>query len=102
VVFTGDTLFNFSIGRTDFPGCSQESLMQSIFDKLTVLPDETVVLPDTGRRAPSAKRNSGIPSCARAPSGDANGCLSSCDRIAAAHRRAAISRRTTYDLGQGL
>ncbi len=44
VVFCGDTLFNYSIGRTDFPGCSYEQLMSSIFSKLMVLPDDTVVL----------------------------------------------------------
>ena len=48
IVFSGDTLFNFSIGRTDFPGCSHTQLMESIFAKLMVLPDETVVLPGHG------------------------------------------------------
>jgi glyoxylase-like metal-dependent hydrolase (beta-lactamase superfamily II) len=48
VVFSGDTLFNFGIGRTDFPGCSQEQLLQSIRTKLMTLPDETIVLPGHG------------------------------------------------------
>jgi hydroxyacylglutathione hydrolase len=48
VVFSGDTLFNFGIGRTDFPGCSHELLMQSIREKLMVLPDETIVYPGHG------------------------------------------------------
>lgn len=48
VVFSGDTLFNFGIGRTDFPGCSHERLMQSIREKLMVLPDETIVYPGHG------------------------------------------------------
>ena len=43
VVFCGDTLFNLGIGRTDFPGCSYDQLMESIFTKLMVLPDETIV-----------------------------------------------------------
>ena len=43
VVFSGDTLFNFSIGRTDFPGCSHTQLIDNINKKLMVLPDETVV-----------------------------------------------------------
>lgn len=43
VVFCGDTLFNFGIGRTDFPGCSFAQLMNSIFTKLMVLPDHTEV-----------------------------------------------------------
>jgi len=44
VVFCGDTLFNFSIGRTDFPGGDYDQLMESIHSKLMVLPDETRVL----------------------------------------------------------
>ncbi len=48
VVFSGDTLFNFGIGRTDFPGCSHQVLMESIKNKLMTLPDETVVLPGHG------------------------------------------------------
>ena len=43
VVFAGDTLFQGSVGRTDFPGSSTEKLMSSIKEKLLVLPDETVV-----------------------------------------------------------
>ena len=48
VVFTGDTLFNSGIGRTDFPGCSHERLIKSIREKLMVLPDETIVYPGHG------------------------------------------------------
>lgn len=44
VVFCGDTLFNLSIGRTDFPGGDYDQLMHSIHSKLMVLPDETRVL----------------------------------------------------------
>ena len=47
-VFSGDTLFNFGIGRTDFPGCSHATLMDSIRNKLMVLPDDTVVFPGHG------------------------------------------------------
>jgi glyoxylase-like metal-dependent hydrolase (beta-lactamase superfamily II) len=39
VVFTGDTLFAGSIGRTDFPGASYREIMDSIRVKLAVLPD---------------------------------------------------------------
>lgn len=45
VVFSGDSLFQQSIGRTDFPGCSFDDLMKSIKEKLFALPDETVVYP---------------------------------------------------------
>ncbi|MDO8472201.1 MAG: MBL fold metallo-hydrolase [Dehalococcoidia bacterium] len=48
VVFTGDTLFNTGIGRTDFPGCSSDDLMRSIRTKLLTLPDNTTVYPGHG------------------------------------------------------
>lgn len=45
VVFTGDALFQGSIGRTDFPGGSLDTLRAGIRDRLLVLPDETLVHP---------------------------------------------------------
>jgi hydroxyacylglutathione hydrolase len=45
VLFSGDTLFRGSIGRTDLPGGSMEEEMRSICDRLLVLPEATVVLP---------------------------------------------------------
>ncbi len=48
VVFTGDTLFQFSIGRYDFPGASYEEEMESIRTRLMTLPDETTVYPGHG------------------------------------------------------
>ena len=45
IVFSGDTLFSESIGRTDFPGGSMSALINGIKDKLFTLPDETVVYP---------------------------------------------------------
>ena len=48
VVFSGDTLFNMSIGRTDGPGGDFNLLISSIRNKLLVLPDQTVVLPGHG------------------------------------------------------
>ncbi len=45
MLFSGDTLFAGSIGRTDLPGGDYEQEMASIIDKLLILPDETVVLP---------------------------------------------------------
>jgi hydroxyacylglutathione hydrolase len=48
VLFSGDTLFNSGIGRTDFPGCSYEQLENSIKKKLYTLPDSTVVYPGHG------------------------------------------------------
>jgi hydroxyacylglutathione hydrolase len=48
VVFTGDTLFAGGVGRTDFPGSSNEALMDSIRNRLLTLPPETVVYPGHG------------------------------------------------------
>ena len=48
VVFTGDTLFANSIGRTDLEGGSFKSIIQSILLKLYTLPDETKVMPGHG------------------------------------------------------
>ena len=42
-VFSGDTLFAESVGRTDFPGSSAKDLMTSVREKLLVLPDEIKV-----------------------------------------------------------
>ena len=43
--FTGDTLFNGSIGRTDFPGGDFDAIISSIKTKLMPLPDDTAVYP---------------------------------------------------------
>lgn len=47
-VISGDCLFAGSIGRTDLPGGSYQSLMESIRTRLLTLPDETRVLPGHG------------------------------------------------------
>lgn len=48
IVFTGDTLFRWSIGRTDLWGSSHEELMSSIKDKLFKLDEKTKVYPGHG------------------------------------------------------
>lgn len=48
LVFTGDTLFKQSVGRTDLPGGSGRDLLDSIITKLLVLDDDTRVLPGHG------------------------------------------------------
>ncbi len=48
IVFTGDTLFNFGIGRADFPGASYDEELDSIRTKLLTLPDDTAVCPGHG------------------------------------------------------
>ncbi|MBR2499999.1 MAG: MBL fold metallo-hydrolase [Clostridia bacterium] len=42
-LFTGDTLFNMSIGRTDFPTGNMTELLSSVKTKLFTLPKETIV-----------------------------------------------------------
>jgi hydroxyacylglutathione hydrolase len=48
VLFSGDQLFQGSIGRTDLPGGSYETLMESMATRVLPLPDETMVLPGHG------------------------------------------------------
>jgi len=47
-LFSGDTLFAGSIGRTDLWGGSMERIMDSLRTKLMHLPDETIVHPGHG------------------------------------------------------
>jgi hydroxyacylglutathione hydrolase len=48
VLFSGDQLFQGSIGRTDLPGGSYETLMASMAAEILTLPDDTTVLPGHG------------------------------------------------------
>lgn len=47
-LFSGDTLFYDSIGRTDIPLASQDLIIKSIKEKLLVLPSDTIVYPGHG------------------------------------------------------
>jgi glyoxylase-like metal-dependent hydrolase (beta-lactamase superfamily II) len=42
-LFSGDLIFQRSIGRTDFPGGSLEELLKSVREKVFILPGETVI-----------------------------------------------------------
>jgi len=61
ILFSGDTLFNYGIGRTDFPGCSYEQIMDSIKNKLMILPDETIVYPGHGPSTTIGEEKRGNP-----------------------------------------
>lgn len=45
VLFSGDSLFRGSVGRTDFPGGSMHTLVDSVRNKLMSLPENTIVYP---------------------------------------------------------
>ena len=61
VVFSGDTLFRYSVGRTDLYGGSSRTLISSINNKLMSLPDDTVVLPGHGPESTIGEERRGNP-----------------------------------------
>jgi len=48
VMFSGDLLFQGSIGRTDLPGGDHPTMLESLRTKVLTLPDDIVVLPGHG------------------------------------------------------
>ena len=62
-MFTGDTLFCQGFGRTDFPGGSEEVLIDSIRRRLFALPPETKVCPGHGPMTTIGEEKIGNPVC---------------------------------------
>ena len=62
-LFAGDALFQSSIGRTDLPGGNHEQLLDSIRQKLYLLPDETAVFPGHGPQTSIGSEKKNNPFC---------------------------------------
>lgn len=54
-IFTGDTLFEGSIGRTDLEGGSFDEIINSIKEKLLIFEDHSIVLPGHGEKSTIGK-----------------------------------------------
>ncbi len=61
MLFTGDTLFRGSVGRTDLGRGNHTSLMRSIKDKLLILKPETVIYPGHGPSSTIGEEKAGNP-----------------------------------------
>ena len=61
VVFSGDTLFNMGIGRTDGPGGDYNLLISNIRTKLLSMSDQTLVLPGHGPKSTIGQERHGNP-----------------------------------------
>lgn len=49
MLFSGDTIFHGTWGRTDLPTGSIEDIMNSITKKIMILPDNTIIYPGHGK-----------------------------------------------------
>ena len=60
-VFTGDALFEGSIGRTDLQGGDYDTLIQSIKTRLFTLPPDTIVFPGHGSESSISREKNNNP-----------------------------------------
>lgn len=67
VVISGDVLFRNSVGRTDLPGGNHNTLINSIHQKLFVLPDDVTVYPGHGPETTIGVEKMTNPFCALTP-----------------------------------
>ena len=51
ILFTGDTLFLRSVGRSDLPTGDQDQLQKSIKEKIYCLDENIIILPGHGRQS---------------------------------------------------
>ncbi len=61
ILFSGDTLFASSVGRSDFPTGDEDALLENIEKKLFVLPEETLVYPGHNTRTNIKREKMGNP-----------------------------------------
>lgn len=61
LLFSGDTLFNYSVGRSDFPTGDGRALMTNISEKLLTLPEDVVVYPGHNDKTTIKKEKMGNP-----------------------------------------
>ena len=79
VMFSGDLLFQGSIGRTDLPGGDHPTMLRSLRDKVLTLPDDIVVLPGHGDQTSIGRERATNPFLQDLP---ADGAASTAGRVA--------------------
>ncbi|MGN0367753.1 MAG: MBL fold metallo-hydrolase [Wujia sp.] len=65
LLYTGDTLFHYSVGRSDFPTGDAMALEENIREKLLTLPEDVLVYPGHEDKTTIGKEKKGNPFFAR-------------------------------------